>query len=127
MTNSNIDSPVIDDVRSSAVGLFPITLAELRSEMARPEGKNHFFVVAFNDDPRLTGLFAITEEIFPAGEPVTEVMWDPEDPMHPFLVMTVKARGETRSLLRLSREWHERVNELWPRHSGLLRLAVIPV
>lgn len=76
------------------------------------------------ESARLKEALAITEEMF-ASRPGFEAMCDPDDPDHPFVLITVSSRGTLRELVQRHIEWGDRVRHLNADLS--LRLSILPV
>lgn len=75
--------------------------------------------------PIVTEVMAVAESMF-ACRPEVEVAYDPEDPDHTFIVVTVHAAGEPSSLVLKKLEWHEKIEQIAPQSAGLFRLSIIP-
>jgi len=77
-------------------------------------------------NPRLSEVVRITQEMFQML-PTVEFVQDPEDHTHTFVVFTVRARGSALDIVRQRIEWHDRVDEVPPGASGILRLSIVPI
>lgn len=77
------------------------------------------------DDPRLSDVVAVTEQMF--GTPEINVLCDPEDPDISFVVFTVKCGGEVKDIVARRIEWHDRVGAIPPGRSGRFRLSIVPL
>ncbi|HEV3021032.1 MAG TPA: hypothetical protein VGX76_01135 [Pirellulales bacterium] len=65
----------------------------------------------------------VCREIFPG--PVTwEVDYEPEDRQHEFFVFTVTANGDPKAVVDRRCQWHERLQEIFPRFD--CRLSIEP-
>jgi hypothetical protein len=74
-------------------------------------------------EARLSEALSITKDMF-ATSPSVQTMSDPDDPDHPFILLTVHAQGDTRELIERHVEWGSRVR---PINLDLsLRLAIVP-
>ena len=76
-------------------------------------------------EPCLPPILTMTQEMFD-GEPTVEICRDPEDPEHPFFVVTVTWQGEAHALVDHRLDWHERVSKLHSGGVGVFRLSVVP-
>ena len=76
-------------------------------------------------ESRIPDILAVTQEMF-EGDPTIEISRDPEDPEHPFFVVTVHWRGEARAMVDQRLAWHERISKLHSGGVGVFRLSVIP-
>lgn len=98
-----------------------VTVSELKIATARPSRAAERYA-----DPALADILAVTHELFP-GKVGVELTCDPAEPEVDIVVFNVDGRGEFDALFDKEIEWGHRVAVLEPRHSGQLRLNVVPI
>jgi len=126
MTITSVVSPLVHDPHAPSMRVEQLVHAiRLSSELARFETVGFAELGALLGNAQLRDVLTITGEMF-SCEPELERMFDSEDAEHPFVVLTVKARGEAKELVERSLEWHERVSRAVSGNFGLLRLSLIP-
>ena len=98
---------------------------ELRAEVRRIHDGPAARQQIDSEDPRLSDVVAMTEEMF--GTPEINVLCDPEDPETQFVVFTVRCSGEAKDIVTRRIEWHDRVDAIPPGRSGRFRLSIVPL
>lgn len=109
----------------SRVAALEVEVAELHMKIDRLSSTKQIVQTVGDSDPNLADVLALTREMF-AGEPIVEVLHDPENPQVPLVTVTVSWSGEPRELIQKRLAWHQRVAQICPGRTLSIRLSVIP-
>ena len=102
-------------------------LREVRAEIGRLAKKQGARAVhAREPDPCLADVVGITQEMF-SGKVHVELVNDPEEPEHSYVVFRTSATGEISDIVEKRIEWHRRIMQLSPGSSGSFRLSIDPL
>ena len=71
-------------------------------------------------------LMSVTRQLFPPGPLEICLQSDPDDEERDYLIFTVAAEGDSRSLLERRHQWHLQVDSLVGQESINIRLSVYP-
>ena len=71
-------------------------------------------------------LLSFTRKLFPPGPLEVRLQSDPDDEERNYLIVTVAAEGDSRSILDRQHQWHLHVESLVGLEANHLRLSVYP-